>query len=297
MRPLAERFGRERPQWRIRVWPEPGFDKADVVIGWNCPVGLYAAMPQLRLVHGIAAGVDNLITGQDLRDGLHICRVIDDGQAQGMVDYVLWSVLHFQRGFDHALANQSNAKWIRPDFRAPHQYRVGLMGLGSMGAQAAKALVDRGYRVSGWSRSPREIEGVTSFSSAHGLQPFLSDLDIVVCLLPLTEETRGILCHDLFRLLPCGAALVNVGRGEHLIEGELREALDSGHLRGAILDVFGSEPLPPDNTLWSTPGVIITPHMATKASQQSILGQVLDNVARLQNGEPLLHRVDLGAGY
>jgi len=296
MRPLGQQLAERRPDWRLRIWPEPGWEQAELLVGWNCPPGVYEAMRSLRLVHGIASGADNLIAGQDLR-GLPVCRVVDETQARGMVEYVLWGVLHFHRGFDQVLRQQPQRRWSRPAFRPAASCRVGVMGLGELGGRVALALAAQGYAVSGWSRSQRAFPGITGFAGEAQREAFLAGLDVLVCLLPLTPQTRGILGAQTFAALPRGAALVHCGRGEHLEPAALAQALASGQLRGAIVDVFPQEPLPPEDPLWAAPGLWVTPHMATMATPGAIVEQILDNARRLEAGQPLLRRVDLARGY
>lgn len=296
MQPLSRQLAAQRPDWRLRVWPEPGWEQAELLVGWNCPPGVYQPMHRLRLVHGIASGADNLIAGQDLR-GLPVCRVVDETQARGMVEYVQWGVLHFHRGFDQALRQQQERRWSRPAFKPAASCRVGVMGLGELGGRVALALAAQGYSVSGWSRSPRNYPGIASFAGEAQRQAFLAGLDVLVCLLPLTQHTRGILGAETFAALPRGAALVHCGRGEHLDPAALAQALTVGQLRGAIVDVFPNEPLPPDDPLWTLPGLWVTPHMATLATPDAIVEQILENAQRLETGQPLLRRVNLARGY
>ena len=294
LRPLLEKAD---PTLDIVTWPEPRCAEATVAVGWETPEGIYAQMPKLRLVHALAAGVDNLVIGQEL-GGAQVCRVVDPGLADGMLQYVLWSVLYFHRKFDQALAEQSRKVWNRlPPPTPAGRFRVGLMGLGELGGHIAAVLPRLGYTVCGWSRSPRRLGGVETYHGEEGLTPFLARTDVLVCLLPLTQQTRGILSRRVFDALPEGAALVHVGRGEHLVEEDLQEALASGRLRGAVLDVFAQEPLPVDNRLWDTPGVVVTPHMASMADWNVVVAQIAANVDRLRRGVPLHHRVDLARGY
>lgn len=151
--------------------------------------------------------------------------------------------------------------------------------------------------MSGWARSAREIPDVEVFSGEEGFEPFLSQVDVLVCLLPLTPQTRGILNARTFAAMPEGGALIHCGRGEHLVEADLLAAIDSGRLRGAVIDVFEQEPLPPDNPLWNAPGVVVTPHMATMAAFDVVASQIARNVAQLRTGEPLFNQVDMARGY
>lgn len=284
------------PQLDIATWPDPRCVDAEVAVCWQTPPGLYAQMPRLQLVHSIAAGVDNVVEGQDLR-GLPVCRVVDPLLAQGMLQYVLWGVLHFHRHFDRALANQRQAHWQRYPQAPAASCRVGIMGVGVLGGLVARQLAALGYTVNGWSRTPRELPGATVFHGPPGLASFLAQTDVLVCLLPLTQATRGILDRRCFDALPQGSALVHVGRGEHLVHGDLLAALERGHLRGAVLDVFATEPLPAEHPLWRAPGVVVTPHMASMAGFDVVAHQVADNIARLRTGQPLAHQVDLAQGY
>ncbi|CAG9177228.1 2-hydroxyacid dehydrogenase [Cupriavidus pampae] len=289
---MAERM----PHAEVSVWPDPRCLEAEVAVCWNPPPGIYARMPRLRLIHSIAAGVDNVIEGQDTR-GLPVCRVVDPGLARGMIEYVRWSVLYFHRQFDRMAVQQRERVWKRLPLQAAEACRVGVMGLGELGGMVARTLRDDGYDVGGWSRSPREIDGVTAWHGAEGLSAFLARTDVLICLLPLTDATRGILGARTFAQLPRGAALVHCGRGEHLVADELIAALTSEQLRGAVLDVFPVEPLPTDSPLWGCPGVVVTPHMASMATSTEVVSQVAANITRLTAGESLRNTVDLARGY
>ncbi len=290
------------PTLDIRTWPDPACLEAEVAVCWQTPAGLYAQMPNLKLVHSIAAGVDNVIAEQDLRD-LPVCRVVDPMLAEGMLQFVLWGVLYFHRKLDAAMASQRANEWKRPLQTPASSCRVGLMGLGELGGLIASRLPALGYTVNGWSRTPRDAAGVNMFSGPtdgdgdRGYDAFLAQTDVLVCLLPLTEQTRGILGRRTFDALPKGATLIHCGRGEHLVEGDLITALDSGQLRGAIVDVFEQEPLPPEHPLWSTPGVVVTPHMATMATFDVVARQVARNIGQLRSGAPFFNAVDTARGY
>lgn len=284
------------PAARYSVWPDPACLDADVAVCWNTPPGLYERMPRLKMVHSIAAGVDNILPSVASAD-LPVCRVVDEGLTRGMVEYVLWAVLYFHRSFDLALQQQRFHHWSRPRLRPAAECLVGVMGLGALGRSVAAALVGQGYRVSGWARSTHIIEGVQTHAGQDGFDGFLSSCDILVNLLPLTDDTRGLLSSDLFSRLPAGACVVGCGRGEHLVIDDLVSALKSGHLRGAVLDVFPQEPLDMGSPLWDMQSVVVTPHMATMASPQAVVQQVTENIRRLQQGQPLLNRVDASRGY
>ena len=284
------------PSLDVVTWPDPRCLDAEVAVCWNSPPGVYAQMPKLRLVHSIAAGVDNVVAEQDVSQ-LPVCRVVDPMLAEGMLQFVLWGVLHFHRKLDQAMASQRIQEWKRPRQTPASSCRVGLMGMGELGGHIASRLPLLGYPVSGWARTPREIPGVTMFSGEESYDEFLAQTDVLVCLLPLTAQTRGILGERTFSALPQGAALIHCGRGEHLVEADLIAALGSGQLRGAVVDVFENEPLPADHPLWTTPGVVVTPHMATMATYDVVVQQVVRNIAQMHEDAPYFNQVDMTRGY
>lgn len=284
------------PDLQVVAWPDPRFIQAEVAVCWHAPPGIYEQMPRLKLVHSVASGVDNVIAGQRL-DGVAVCRVVDPDLADGMLQFVLWGVLLFHRRLDAALRNQRERVWQRPPRTPASACSVGIMGVGQMGARVARFLVELGYAVRGWSRSSTSLPGVRSFAGKAELASFLSGTDILICLLPLTQETRGILSRHAFASLPHGAALIHCGRGEHLVESDVIDAVRSGQLRGALLDVFAQEPLPPEHPFWSMPGVVVTPHMATIGATDVVASQIARNIRQLRLGLPLYNAVDLSRGY
>jgi len=285
------------PGLPVYLQGEPGAEQADVAACW-CPApGSLGSYPHLRLVQSIAAGIDNVLRDPSRPADVPVCRIVDADHRQGMTEYVLWAVLHYHRHLDTLMANQARKIWAEPPQHPASARTVGILGLGALGAHAAAALVGLGFEVRGWARSAKAIDGVTSFAGPAALMDFLEGVSILVCLLPLTEETRGVLNARAFERLAPGAALINCGRGEHLVLPDMLAALDSGQLRGAVLDVFEHEPLPPQDPLWRTPGVVVTPHMASSASVEGIARQVVANVRRLQAGEPLLNQANPESGY
>lgn len=284
------------PALDVVIWPDPRCREARVAICWDSPPGAYAQMPELALVQGVAAGVDNIISDQDMA-GLRVCRVVDPELTRGMLEYVMWSVLYFHRRFDEALSNQRSQTWRSMTQIPAAEFRVGIMGLGVLGGRVAANMASAGYAVSAWTRTPRDCAHARVFSGSDGLRAFLSDVDVLVCLLPLTVATRSILDRSLLAKLPTGAALVHCGRGDHLVPSDLIAALGSGQLRGAILDVFSREPLPADDPLWHTPGVVVTPHIASSTSRTVMVRQVIDNLRNFREGRALHNEVDLTRGY
>nr|WP_322015667.1 glyoxylate/hydroxypyruvate reductase A [Paraburkholderia sp. J12] len=293
---LVAPIQRAAPEFTVVMHGEPGAASAEVAACWDPPPGALAKMPNLRLIQSIAAGVDNILCDPTL-PALPVCRVVDPQHARGMSEFVTWGVLHFHRQLDLVLRNQARGHWFRPEQVHPARYTVGVMGLGEIGSRVALDLLHHGFSVRGWARSARELPGVTVFEGADGFAPFLAGTDVLVCLLPLTGETRGILDATTFGQLKPGAKLIHVGRGEHLAVSDLLAALESGQLGGAVVDVFPVEPLPADDPLWRAPNLIVTPHMASVASARTIGEQVAHNARRLAAGEPLSNVVDVKRGY
>jgi glyoxylate/hydroxypyruvate reductase A len=214
-----------------------------------------------------------------------------------MAEYVLLHVLRYHREQPALDAQQRARQWRIIASPAASHRRVGIMGLGAMGGEAARHLLAVGFDVASWTRSARSMPGVAAFHGADGLAPFLARTEILVCLLPLTPETRGILDRDLFRRLPRGAYLINAGRGGHQVEADILSALDEGQLAGATLDVFSTEPLPADSPFWVHPKVTVTPHNASITNPRSAVRHVVESIRRIRAGEPLRNVVDPAVGY
>ncbi len=293
---MTSLLARELPGVTVASWPEAAAREAELAVCWKPEPGALAAMPKLKLIHAIAAGVDNILSDPTVPD-VPLCRIVDPGITAAMTEFVLWGTLYFHRDFDRVIGNARDGRWQRYDQRAARDSRVGILGLGELGTDAARRLVDLGFTVSAWSRSPKQLAGVTTFSGTDALDAFLSETDILVSLLPLTSSTVGLLNAARLSRLPKGAALILCSRGEHVVMDDLVALLRSGHLRGAVLDVFEQEPLRSDHPLWREPGVLVTPHMAAIASWETIAQQVAENARRLLRGEPLLNVVDRARGY
>jgi len=298
----AERWSTELhrllPDLEIRVWPQIGnTGEIDVALVWRPPSGLLASLPKLKLIAALGAGVDHVLADPLIPAGVPVVRLVDPYMTAAMSEYVQLQVLRLHRQDPVYLAQQREHVWReRPQPNAAGR-RVGVLGMGELGRDAALKLSVLGFDVAGWSRTERRLPGIVCFHAAEGLRALLARSEILVCLLPLTPATEGILDARLFAGLPSGAAIVNCARGQHLVEADLVAALDSGQLSAAILDVFRDEPLPPQHPFWSDPRILITPHVAAATHAPTAAPVVADNVRRLRQGRPLLHLVDRERGY
>lgn len=290
-------LNRLMPDLEVRVWPEIG-NPADIdtALVWKPPHGLLASLPNLTLIVSLGAGVESLLLDPTLPD-LPLVRMVSEGLTLDMAGYVALQVLRWHRQLDEYKALQAAATWKQLGHKPASEVTVGILGLGELGTASAATLLTMDYRVLGWSRTPKSLEGVESFSGPDGLAAMLTQCDLLVCLLPLTDETRGILNRDLFSALPRGAVVINAARGGHLVENDLLEALESGHLRGASLDVFAEEPLPQAHPFWSHPRVHVTPHVAAITHPSRSAGVVVEAINALREGRPLPNLVDRRQGY
>jgi glyoxylate/hydroxypyruvate reductase len=264
---------------------------------WNPPNGWLATFPNLKCVASVGAGVSHILKDPNYPRSVPIIRTVSESLRMRMTEYVVLHVLRFHRRLPEIEQAQAERKWVQYIEPLASDVHVGLLGLGNLGAPVAAALNSLGYRVSGWSRRGNAVDGVRVFTGPSGLQELLSEAEVLVCMLPQTPSTENILDGETFSAMPAGSVLINVGRGEHLVEAELLAALDSGHLRGATLDVFREEPLPAENPLWSNPKVLITGHTAS-AIEPATGGRVIaDNLRAFMNGDSVRDIVDIEQGY
>jgi glyoxylate/hydroxypyruvate reductase A len=293
-----EAFHRQMPELDLRMWDEPG-GVADIefALVWKPPRGVLRSFPNLKAIFSIGAGVDHLFTDPDLPEGVPVVRMVEPELTRGMTEYVVLHALRHHRRQREMEANQRAAKWELISVPTTPSRKVGIMGLGELGQAAARALVALEFDVAGWSRMPKDIPGVESFHGDFGMDAFLARSEILVCLLPLTAETEGILNSGLFDKLPEGASLINAARGGHQVEEDILAALDSGQLSEATLDVFREEPLPAGHPFWRHSRVTITPHNASLTDPGGAVRQVIENIHRIRRGEPPTNIVDPKAGY
>jgi glyoxylate/hydroxypyruvate reductase A len=285
-------FAEHAPDIEWRAWPDIG-DPRDIryLAAWQAPDDIEVVLPNLEVLFALSAGVDQLDLDR-LPASLPVVRLLDPGITQGMCEYAGFAVLSLHRDMLRYRQQQSARCWQAHMLQPAAKRRVGVMGLGTQARQIIKTLQTFGFALSGWARSAHHIAGVDCFAGTEQLPAFLSQCDIVLCVLPLTEQTKGILNRQLFQHLPKGAALVNMGRGGHLVEADLLEALASGQLSAAVLDVLQQEPAPPDHPFWEHPQIWLTPHIAAMTQPESAFGVLLDNIRRHQRNESMLGEVD-----
>jgi len=266
----------------------------DVALVANPPAGTLGRLKGVKLVQSLWMGVEKLLADPEYPRGVPLARLIDPGMVAAMSETVLAHLLDWHRHHYRYRAQQAKSEWRRFKQYLASDRTVGLLGLGELGSDVAKKLLALGFRVAGYSRRPKEISGVQSFTELEAMLPLCN---VLVCLLPLTAHTRGVLNGNNLALLKKHSALINVARGGHVVTQDLIAALDSGHLAHAYLDVFDTEPLPKDSPLWKHPGVTVTPHSAALTEPRTAIAKVVENVERVRRGETPLHLVDFAAGY
>lgn len=288
------------PGLEVRAWPETGNPaEIDYALVWKPRPGELAKLPNLKAIFSLGAGVDHIFLDSDLPPNVPVTRILDADLTAGMSEYVLLHTLRYHRNQPAFERQQRDHVWDmrNGEMRQAWERRVGILGLGELGSDVAVKLAMVGFKVSGWSRTPKTMRGVDCFAGPDGLKAMLANTDILVCLLPLTPATTGILNTETFAAMPRGGYVINAGRGGHLVEDALIPAIESGQLGGATLDVFATEPLPDGHVFWNHPAITMTPHNASVTDPRSVAAQVAENIRRLRAGEPLLYEVDRTAGY
>lgn len=284
----------ERALPNDRIVREASF-QIDIALVATPPTGTLERLQGVKLIQSLWMGVEKLLADPALPKGVPVARLVDPGMVAAMSETVLAHVLDWHRHHYYYRRLQRDSRWVRrlPQHLAADRC-IGLLGLGELGSDAARKLLALGFNVAGWSRRPKSIEGVRSFTD---LEAVLCITDALVCLLPLTAQTKGILNSKTLRAIRKDGCLINVARGAHLVVSDLIAALDSGHLAHAYLDVFEPEPLPADSPLWRHPHITITPHSAALTEPRTALPEIVDNIERVRRGEQALNLVDFSAGY
>jgi glyoxylate/hydroxypyruvate reductase A len=293
----SEALQRQMPDLQVRAWPDTGpVEDIEYALIWASPDGFLHDLPALRVVFSLGAGVDHLM-GEEVPAGVELVRMVDPALTEGMIEYVTYQVLRHHRHMAEYERQQVTAEWRIHPQRRPGERRIGLLGVGELGGACARTLSTLGFDVAGWARSRHEIPGVTTVSGDDGLDWLLGRSDIVICLLPLTGATRGILDARLFQRMQPRAVLINAARGQHLVDDDLLIALGEGQLAHAVLDAFHDEPLPPDHAFWRHPHITVTPHIASLTNPETGAEAVARGIRADLAGEPIPHRVDRGRGY
>lgn len=283
------------PGAEVETW-SAGAPAADYAVVWTPPQQFIDEQTQLKGLFNIGAGVDALMALR-LPPGVPVVRLDDSGMSVQMAEYVCHAVIRHFREFDGYEADAAQGKWTYRKPRMRQDFPVGVMGLGVLGERVSRALAQFEFPVQGWSRSARTIPGVQCFSGEAGFNDFLAASRILVCLLPLTPDTDNIMCLDTLARLQPGGYVINVARGSHLVDDDLITLIDSGHLAGATLDVFRTEPLPAAHPFWQHPQITVTPHTSARTLRDESIAQIAGKIAALQGGQPVSGIVDPARGY
>lgn len=295
-------FARALPEAELREWQTGDTEPADFAVVWRPPREMLAGRDDLRAIFNLGAGVDAILGLEHAQPGTlprsaQLIRLEDTGMALQMAEYVTHAVLRYLRRFDEYQTLQSERRWEVLDPHPRETFTVGVLGLGVLGAHVAQAVAAFGMPVRGYSRSARQIDGIATFAGIAQFDAFLDGVKVLVNLLPHTPDTGDVLNQRTFSKLAKGAYLINVARGGHLVEQDLLDALASGQLAAATLDVFREEPLPPDHPFWREPRITITPHMSALTLREESVAQVARKMAALMRGETVSGVVDIGRGY
>lgn len=283
------------PGAEVEVW-SAGALPADYAVVWAPPQQFMDEQTQLKGIFNIGAGVDALLKLR-LPPGVPVVRLDDAGMSVQMAEYVCHAVIRHFREFDGYEADARQGKWSYRKPRLRTDFPVGVMGLGVLGQRVSRALAQFEFPVTGWSRSAKAIEGVQCFSGQAGFNDFLAASRMLVCLLPLTPDTEGIMCRETLARLQPGGYVINVARGSHLVDDDLIALIDSGHLAGATLDVFRTEPLPAAHPFWTHPNITVTPHTSARTLREESIAQIAGKIEALQRGQAVAGVVDPARGY
>jgi len=282
------------PQDRLHAWPDTNGGDIDLALVATHPKGTFAGLKKLKLIQSLWMGVENIVADPDLPKGVPVARLIDPGMVSAMGETVLAYVLDWHRHFYLYRRWQQEKLWKRRRQYLASDRTIGILGLGELGASVAARLLGMGFNVAGWSRRPKSLPGVHCTTD---LEALLAMSDAIVCLLPLTTHTRGILDAKAFARMREHGCVINVARGGHVVSADLLAARDSGHLAPSYLDVFETEPLPVDSPLWTHPGITRTPHIAALSEPRTSVGKIAENVELVRRGKLPANVVDFAAGY
>ena len=294
---LAE-LSKALPLADIRLWQDGDSAPADYAVVWKPPAAMLRGRTDLKAIFNLGAGVDAILQlEKDLPAQVPIVRLDDAGMAMQMAEYVTYAALRHFRRFDEFDAQSRDHQWRFLKPRDKKSLRIGILGMGVLGARIADALLHFDFEVASWSRSRKQIAGVQSFAGRDEFDAFLAQSNIVVCVLPLTDQTRRVLDRTALAMLPKGAYVINVARGAHIVERDLLDLIEENHLAGAMLDVFDDEPLPSDHAFWREPRITITPHIAALTLRGDSVRQIATKRNLLERGQPIAGLVNRSQGY
>ncbi|WP_312273836.1 glyoxylate/hydroxypyruvate reductase GhrA [Pseudescherichia sp.] len=296
-----DKLAQALPHARVREWKPGDNEPADYALVWHPPVEMLQGR-SLKAVFALGAGVDSILSQLNahpdmLPESIPLFRLEDTGMALQMQEYAVSQVLHWFRRFDDYQAQKQQARWQALDEYQREDFTIGILGAGVLGAKVAESLQSWGFPLRCWSRSRKSWPGVKSFAGENELSDFLQETRVLINLLPNTSETRGIINVSLLNQLADNAYLLNLARGVHVVEDDLLQALESGKLKGAMLDVFSQEPLPASSPLWAHPRVAMTPHIAAVTRPNEAIEYIARTITRLEQGEPVTGQVDRTRGY
>lgn len=296
-KPWYKAFKEKNPDLDIQVYPEvENPDDIEFAISWRHPEGIYKNYPNLKVIASMGAGVHHVLKDQTIPDHVKITRIVDENLTRDMADFALLNTLFHIRNYNFHIAQQQKENWKIKAYQQPQETKVGILGMGVLGQAVAEKLNQNDFQVLGWSKSKKDNKAFKSFTE-NEFDQFMSQLDILICLLPLTEDTQGILNYENLKKLPQGAKLINLARGPHVVDEDLIQLLDEEHLSSAVLDVFDEEPLPKNSPYWSHPKVLVTPHVASMTDPQSVVNQIYENIENMKNGKDLKNQVDRSKKY
>lgn len=298
MQPWKEALLKKDSNLDIEIWPDISQkNKVQFIVAWNQPKHLLNTFPNLKAVTSLGAGVDHILRDEALPDDIPVCRLVPPSLVRQMKEYVLNTILNYQRNTLKYARQKRQGIWETYPNKSPQEFTIGIMGLGELGRPVAEQLAGLEYRLAGWSKSSKQIDSVKTFAGEQERNEFLSVTNVLVCLLPLTRETENIVDLKVLKKLKRPGYLINVARGEHLVEEDLIYALDKEWLEGATLDVFTEEPLPHRHPFWNRDNIMITPHVCSLTPPEEVAEQIVENYKRALSGMPLNNTVDRNKGY
>ncbi len=296
--PWVEALQEKLPEAIIEVYPNIKNNSAiEFIICWKPQKDIVKQFPNVKVIQSVGASVDHIINTQDVGEEIVITRIVDDQLSNDMWEFLITVVLTELKNMSVYLQQRNDKNWQQHQYQSMSSTTISILGLGNIGGYVASRFAQLGFKVKGWSNSKKEIENVKSFSGEKELEGFLIDADFLINLLPLTSKTKDLINKDLLQCLPQSSFLINVGRGEHVVESDLVALLDESKLSGALLDVFREEPLPKEHPFWSHPKIKITPHVASLTDIESAIDQIVENYNRFLKKEELLNVVSLKKGY